>query len=575
MKRHSRGQRGRASIGDAIGEEILKRLLKLKRELEEKARKAVSAQLQVNKAPWIADPRLQKRSAPRVLFPTKPSQGMSRKAIRSPMEPKVSPASLKGPLVFGKTRTAKPVPPLAERREEKRIEFWPMPATAAVREESPRTIDPAARQEFETVCSAGEAENGSGQGEALFAYIGLDFGTSSTKVVVRFYYEDEKLCYAVPAPRHCLSDNDKYLWQTVCWLRPKDGMLLAWPEIGALEIKSLKQGIVGGSGAEKAVEAPNGQSSVTREEAAIGYLAYVIRYAKGWMMLNHPELFRKRKPIWFVNVGLPATHHDTPRISQRYRGVVAAAFALANSSLPVSNLAIEAILQEPQIQSAIASLEGAENLGISITPEVAAEIAGFAKSTNRADGLYLMVDVGAMTLDVCAFNLVSRAEDGDRYSLLATEIRPLGADALPWFEKEGKTKEGFREQCDWALRIPIWLTRRKRDPNSRAFSPDQSLPVFTAGGGAKNGLHKDCIKGLDFWLKEYVRNMGVNIQSLPVPDILRRQGFQSVDRIAVAFGLSYPPNELAEVVKPTQIEDLEGLNIIDYEARFPGADTHT
>nr|WP_162093045.1 hypothetical protein [Bradyrhizobium sp. ORS 278] len=48
---------------------------------------------------------------------------------------------------------------------------------------------------------------------------------------------------------------------------------------------------------------------------------------------------------------------------------------------------------------------------------------------NRALGLYLMVDVGAMTLDVCAFRLGQTDAATDLYGLLAAQVRPLGVEA--------------------------------------------------------------------------------------------------------------------------------------------------
>jgi hypothetical protein len=58
----------------------------------------------------------------------------------------------------------------------------------------------------------------------------------------------------------------------------------------------------------------------------------------------------------------------------------------------------------------------AEKLDITVLPETAAEAAGFAKSINRAPGLYPMVDVGAMTLDVCTFPLSKCASATDLYA---------------------------------------------------------------------------------------------------------------------------------------------------------------
>ena len=67
---------------------------------------------------------------------------------------------------------------------------------------------------------------------------------------------------------------------------------------------------------------------------------------------------------------------------------------------PVTAETTRLFLTNRDVLAAARSSDEGEKLGISVLPETAAEVAGFAKSTNSAPGLYLMVDVGAMTLDL-------------------------------------------------------------------------------------------------------------------------------------------------------------------------------
>lgn len=566
MTKGERRGSGKATIGDAISETMRKKMTELERALRDKARAAISMQLSTKQAAWFVDPRITARltnSKKVAVSHAKPQR--PRFADRSDVTKRWEPGPSK---VSNSTKEPRVTDTEADERvqETGKVEFWQLPPNAKVKEPPPESIDGDAKIAFEETCRNGMGSGADRSGDPLFAFIGLDFGTSSTKVIVQFPYEQDTPCYAIDAPPHCRSGGNQHLWQTVCWFGT-DETLLAWPEADAKVIVSLKQSVVTGCERDNAVSSTGEALAITRETATVGYLAHVIRYTRGWMYRNHEDLFRNRKPVWFVNVGLPAAYHDDPVISKVYRRIVAAALALANTDMQIRKSEIEAVLGQPEIGAAENDVKKGFELGIAVTPEVAAEIAGFSQSMGRKDELYVMVDVGAMTLDVCTFRLVGQKLQ-DRYSLLAAQVRPLGADAFSWFEAFGKTLEGFKNQCDLTLRLPIWLTRKTRDPHAKAFSINHTLPVFLAGGGAANPVHRSRVEALGPWLKQHVGNEGIIINELPVPPVLARQGLSDISRLAVAYGLSFPPNEHSIIVLPSEIEDLGPMMKRDHEAMF-------
>jgi hypothetical protein len=276
-----------------------------------------------------------------------------------------------------------------------------------------------------------------------------------------------------------------YLWQTVLWLS-NTGEFKAWPEPGAHLLHALKQGIMGGQADDEVEPRFPGGPSPTRADAAAAFLAFAIRYARGWLVANRPNLFRRRRPVWFVNVGLPAANFDNLPLVSTYRRVTAAALLLAGFGGPVTVETTRLFLADSHVLAAARSASEGDGLGIAAIPETAGEVAGFAKSTDRAPGLYLMVDVGAMTLDICAFRLGQRASAEDLYALLAAQVRPLGVDAYHWFLGQGETEAGFVRQCDRCLHEVVWGTKRKRDPHAECWKKGNELPVFLVGGGARN-----------------------------------------------------------------------------------------
>ena len=153
-----------------------------------------------------------------------------------------------------------------------------------------------------------------------------------------------------------------------------------------------------------------------------------------------------------------------------------------------------------------------------LVPEVIAEVTGYARSEFRNEGLHFLVDVGASTLDVCAFTL--RDNEGDVHFVIYTaEVALLGAQRLHQARIDGAQKatsesaalifdaqdplslipndlttyvpdgevivggvnranKAFAKDSSNAVHKTIWHTRKKRDPNSPRWS--ENLPIFVA-----------------------------------------------------------------------------------------------
>jgi hypothetical protein len=394
----------------------------------------------------------------------------------------------------------------------------------------------------------------------------LDFGTSTTKVVVRFPYEAGQPAIAIPAPLHCRSMEHPYLWRTVLWV-DQSGEFTAWPKRDASLLYSLKQGIVSGH-ADAVIS--SGSLDVTRTEAVTAFLAFVVRYTRGWLSTNRPQLFRRRRPVWLLNVGLPAANIDDRLLMSAYTRAAAAAALLGNIPDPVTVDATRVFLSHPHVRAIGQAPAQAAELGIAVLPETAAEATGFAKSTNRAPGLYLMVDVGAMTLDVCTFRLVQNPSEDDQYSLFAADVKPLGVESYHWFLRLGKTEAAFRGQCERSLWGVVWGTKKDRDPNAECWSAGNDLPVFLAGGGAQNLLHRQIVESLGPWLRNSAQNDGVRILELPVPENLDLPiPVSDFGRLAVAWGLSYPPTEIGRILPMSAIKNKPPLPEQNWSDRYP------
>ena len=457
----------------------------------------------------------------------------------------------------------------ARRARSKRFEYWNLPADAPVREPPPSTITETETARLDAVLRTAP-DAASADAEKLFMILGLDMGTSCTKVIVRLPFEAGEPAIAIPAPSPCRSGDASYLWRTVLWLQG-DGSFRAWPTTRATVLTSLKQGLIRGRDAATVdLAAP---VTVNRAQAAVAYLTFVIRYVRGWLLLNRADLFRGRRPVWFVNLGMPAANYDDVGIADPYRHVGAAALRLAMSDEPVTVEATRRFLCDPSVAGAGPSEEAAEKLGIAVIPETAAQMTGFSKSTRRASGLYLLVDVGALTLDACMFRLNQNGSTGDRFAFMEAEVRPLGVESFYWFQSEGKTGPEFRKQCDRVLRSVVWNTKRYRDPMSAAWEPGNDVPVFLAGGGAANHLHREIVESLGPWLRQHTRNEGIRLLELPIPKAIDLPDpIGDFRRMAVAWGLSYPPTDIGDIMTVSEIEDIPPPDVVDFSDRFVSKD---
>lgn len=584
--RNGRREYGRATLFDALTPEVLAKLESMRAELENKAQRTIERRLQGSagsqpknlpqqRSPTLHDPNVriarpkQKASRPPRPIPPAPVEKPKRKGY-SLVKPKVTVTSTR-PEARASTRAPRVRPATIVSEAPNTFRYWKLPLEAPVREAPPTHIDPADAAQFETILSYGGPEESSSELE-LFATIGLDFGTSSTKIIVRFPYEPGEPTIAIPAPRHCLSDGDPYLWKTVLWLRD-DGEFAACPVHGAQLLHSLKQGIVLGKALLPCIGKEYRGLKVTRADAATAYLAFVIRYVRGWLKLNRPATFTGRTASWFVNLGLPAENADNGQLSGAYRRVAAAALLAADYDGPIDIEVTNIFLEDKAVLSAATSMEEASIFGVAVIAETVAEAAGFAKSNQSAPDLYVMVDVGAMTLDICAFRLHRWKDGDDQYALLNGLVRPLGVEAMYWFLGQGESESAFREQCERSLKEVIWTTKTDKDPHARCWQTGNDLSVFLVGGGAKSRPHVEVAQALSPWLRQYTEGEGIRFLSLPEP-----RGVDCPDsrfdfgRMAVAWGLSYPEDQIGSVLPLSANQDVPGFRESHWSDAFVSKD---
>lgn len=165
---------------------------------------------------------------------------------------------------------------------------------------------------------------------------------------------------------------------------------------------------------------------------------------------------------------------------------------------------------------------------LAIVPEFAAQMTGYAKSPKRNEGLHLLVDCGAGTLDVVIFNVHRNAhEHVDQFPIFASAVKPLGTHylmanrlaafdsvyhwndtdlvpSLPELARRLKCPQrelqdrdnDFRDRVAAVVNEVLAVTKARRYPTSPAWR--EGLPVFLTGGGAvcvvfREAIHRACL----------------------------------------------------------------------------------
>ena len=420
-----------------------------------------------------------------------------------------------------------------------------------------------------------------GQGDVELV-IGLDFGTSCTKVIIQDIAR--QTAYAVPFARETVSTGS-YLLPTVVHLDDGGVFRLVGP---GTEFRGLKEHLMSLAGNEAADEADKRKDLLPHVYA---YLALVFREVRAWFMEEHEDKYRGREILWRVNVGLPASRYDQQHMPELYKSTVRRAWYLSIQPAPVSAGLATAVRQLAQVPDDKPGVLGRES--VEAFPEVVAAVQGYAKSPQRGDGMYLLVDVGATTLDVTCFRLLNYAHE-DKFPMFCASVRPLGGfelfkyrtrciealvreeldrygDALDGVteppnplevsialddRKKIRINGDFRNRVGQTIGGVISDTKKRGDPS--AIEWKTRLPVFLIGGASGMRIYREALDLID-------NNSGwifkLDYKDLHLPGKVEAPGTGPAiqQRLIVAYGLSFSQLDFATLIPPSGIPDPEPI----------------
>ena len=445
----------------------------------------------------------------------------------------------------------------------------------------------------------------SGSSNPLDIVVGVDFGTSSTKVVVRAPLYTGNPAFAVPFGG-LAHKSLEYLLPTRLFV-DKDGLCSINSMPGASTLTDIKLGLM--QAPLRSIEPASGPScDAPAITVATAYLALVLRYARCWFISNKRAIFGEFLLNWSWNLGLPAAIDDDPKLREAFNTSGKAAWLVSRRTGPITIAAT---------QDAINDIECSRyefDCAFDLIPEVIAEVTGYARSRFRNEGLHLLVDIGASTLDVCSFDLHTNLQGDDHFSILTADVDLLGAIQLHWariagaeeaviahaatlldesdpgsvipdnitdyvppgqeadqeiYDKLVTAEKAFEWECEKRLRRSIGDLRIRRAPHSPCWS--RTLPVFICGGAKDIQTYMKVVSDVHKWLPTYVAepSNGIRQIDLPKPETLDAEiDDESYHRLAVAWGLSHESFNFDGYTRPEDIDDVPPPDHNNWEVNY-------
>lgn len=422
------------------------------------------------------------------------------------------------------------------------------------------------------------------QREECELVIGFDFGTSTTKIVV-----------------HALNVAGVSRWVVRPVGATGGGVDWLWPSEIFVNLEGVC-GLVGGAGDVRhrnikmrlmdAAKCDDAASVLEAETVVAGYLALMLRTARTRILETQTELLQTFETLrWSLNMGVPSGSTADPVQEKLFRCAAEAGWNLSLRPEPLRWTEVAAEVRRRSTSRSEPELDGGD-FEMELVPEVIGGAYGYARSDARRDGLHLVVDIGAGTVDACLFRLRT-LDDEEQWPLLRGRVEPLGVAELyrrriealdgddvdafgsfdpldgsasvpesPWSKDEApsgilEVDRRMAEEVEGLVGGLIDDAVRRRDPHAREFRKGGVIPVILLGGGSRAEFYRCTLRELgDSVARRIGEHRGFERIPVGVPDNLDLTDPRHSYRLAVAFGLSHLSANLPKYTAPTAIKDI-------------------
>lgn len=409
--------------------------------------------------------------------------------------------------------------------------------------------------------------------ELAVVRVGIDFGTAFTKVAIKAGVDTVLVDWSAvtgdesPTGRYvmpgfvCRTRRGEYTWQ-----RSKESDIYG----------NLKLPVIDMAASE---ECPS---------ATLAFLALVIRYTRAFLY-RHPDVGRKlasRSHRWSLNIGCPTAPYEKPEVVEFFRRIARTAWRLAGND-DLGEADITAAWRDQENEDGLEAAPG-------VIPEFVAQIAGYLNSPQVGEGLHALVDIGAATLDVAAFNVVKNVNRPDdpnwRIPIFFPKVLPLGTHflnqnryqtlklplhwddtkppitikafasehAIPMNEVERVDKDFQKEVVKCILHVLDSTRTNNRGVGTEDSAWRQGLPYFLTGGGSEVELYAQAVEEVESQLaKKILASLGA-VEGGHFRLFEVTLGTADRRRLSVALGLTEgSEDDIAKIISFRNVEPLK------------------
>ena len=414
--------------------------------------------------------------------------------------------------------------------------------------------------------------------------IGFDFGTSSSKVVIRdiniekawvFQHSDADDLSAILIPSIVLFDGNTFrIHNNINTFYPKNGLYHLKIALEMIALKNLGHPIF------KEYENIFGKNCKypTPKIAKMGTIFFLSVWLKRIVdniknkYSNYGSL--KEDQI-LVNMAIPVEDICNESVCSLFRSVLSTAWKLNSEFIIKSSIEIGEL---DEYISIINNNSCADKDLCKVYPEVSANIQAFIRSPASSPDqttIYFFTDVGAGTVDQSVFTFSGTKERKLHY--FAGKVFPHGSRSIEYYacakeatiqklENWRKVKE--KGDDNYTIKIAknkvyndVYQDNQKTLHDLQECLPDEKgvtklntlrekVRFIFSGGGCSHFPYKDAVKDS---FKKYSGNYDPIVTSMPYPDdLIMSENFKKyITRFYVAYGLSFLFDDLVRCSLPS------------------------
>ncbi|NMB83034.1 MAG: hypothetical protein GYA14_14575 [Ignavibacteria bacterium] len=422
--------------------------------------------------------------------------------------------------------------------------------------------------------------------QKLYIQVGLDFGTSSTKIAYKILATRDKA--SVILFNHKLTNYPFYCLPSIAAFNDENKLIMGIEAAKYLEDKNWDHGlrrfkvVVAGKFDEEFydqhtsdlfyqyIRSKKINYSCEPEFIAAVFLAYAMRQVRTVLK----EIYKNCELELSFNICIPIDHIENNKVKEIFEKIIATAELLEKEEMNFNDLTDLLNKSKKYFEDCKYNSED-ENCRVFAVPEAVAEIAGYLVSLRARNGIHVVIDFGSGTTDFSIFNLQNvRTSDSTTYWYSARNI-PKGMYRIERIFAEFIKSKPFNKSklsnivmnisevpeevldkikkelnCLWKDTHPGW---RKAYGHLRKQSEweKEKVSIFICGGGSQLKFIPEIFS--KSWMKDW-GPYPVNI--LPKPDdYVTGDNKYPFERLSLAFGLTIPLPELNNFKLPNDCPD--------------------